>query len=253
MKKFLIAIAAMVSISFSMGLEITPFGGFQWNGSNEFSWPEGTAGRWYTGTFDMDHYGNYGLFVNIDMPARGTELELMWTGCASKGHWRSNSPTYKSKSFDMYSNYWHIGTLKAIGDPNGMVSPFINTSVGATRLSAKDDYINDEWFFSVSAGLGAKININDKIGIRFGGRFLVPVNFSGVGLSFGSGGSSVGAYGNVPLLQGDVHGGLIIKLGGGKKQAVTPTQKSVAPQQQEPAQTQRIEEVSPTEVHIINE
>ena len=57
----------------------------------------------------------------------------------------------------------------------------------------------------------------DKIGIRAQGRFLIPITFSGAGMycGIGTGGSgcSIGTSGWGTILQGDISGGLVIRLG----------------------------------------
>jgi hypothetical protein len=260
MKKIVLALMLLSASLFAVGIEITPFGGFQWNGSSDdFAWYEdylvGSGGAWYSGSFEIDHTGNYGVFVNLDLPDGGSQIELHWTGTQTQSQWRSNSNLYPDKDFDLMSNYWHIGGLKYF-TPEKRVRPFVDVTVGATAFSFGDNVdLSTQWFFSTSLGLGAKIMFTERIGVRLGGRFLMPLNFSGVGVSFGSGGSSASAYGYVPVLQGDVHGGLIIKLGGKKKKAKAAEKPTaVTPKPVEPAQPEtRVEEVSPTEVHLITE
>lgn len=264
MKK-LALLLTMIALPLFAEIEVTPFGGIQWNGSGDFNWTEydKDADPSYTahwGTFDIEHNGNFGVFINADLPARmGAQLELHWTGNKSVAHWRSNSDNFPSGDYDVYINTWQIGGLKYFAPESKKLRPFVNGGLGVTAFLFDDDYtygderLNNQAFFSTSIGIGAKVEITEKIGIRVGSRFLIPINFDGVGFSFGTGGTSAGAYGYVPVLMGDLHGGLVIKFGGKKQPAKkAPAAKPApAPKPAEPAT--RIEEVSPTEVHIINE
>jgi hypothetical protein len=217
-KKIFLTISIVASTVFAGGLEITPFGGFQWNGSNDFEWYEVTDTHtdMKTGSLDIEHFGNYGIFINKDLSA-GTQLELSWTGSKTTAKWWSNSTHTgipKSGTYDVMSNYWLIGGVKYLAPAQSRLLPFVNAGVGVMSFIFDDTSMDTQTFFGVSVGLGAKVMFSNRIGLRFGSRFLIPVNFQGVGMSFGTGGVSAGAYGHVPVLQGDIHGGLIIKLGG---------------------------------------
>lgn len=259
MKKFAL-LFAMLALPLFAEIEITPFGGIEWNGSGDFDWREYNeitgSYRYHSGSIDVEHNGNFGVFLNADLPARANaQLEIHWTGNKSVARWRSTSKNFPSGDYDVYINHWQIGGLKYFGPANKMVRPFVNGGLGVTAFLFDDDYtysgerLNNQAFFSTSIGVGAKVNITEKIGLRLGSRFLIPINFDGVGFSFGSGGGSAGAYGYVPLLMGDLHGGLVIKFGGAKK----PAARAKAPVQKPAEPKARVEEVSSTEVHIINE
>ncbi len=251
----------MIALPLFAEIEVTPFGGIQWNGSKEIDWveyPMVGSPRYRSGKLDLDHNGNFGVFINADLPARlGAQLELHWTGNKTVANWNSNSSYYPSTKYDVYINHWQIGGLKYFVPEGKRLRPFANGGLGVTAFIFDDDYtpsgerLNNQAFFSASIGLGAKVDITEKIGLRVGSRFLIPINFEGVGFSFGSGGTSAGAYGYVPILMGDLHGGIVIKLGGGRKKPAPKATPAPALKPAEPAT--RIEEVSPTEVHIINE
>ena len=220
MIKRALLLALITTLPLFAGVELTGFGGFQWNGSHEFEWYEDYNGsRYYkSGNFDLEHDGNFGIFINKDLGG-GTQLELNWTGNKSIAKWRTNSDHSgipRDGNYSVFSNYWLIGGLKYFGSGANRFKPFANGGIGVMSFIFDDEMIDPQTFFGVSVGLGAKMMLTDRIGLRFGSRFLIPINFDGVGMSFGTGGVSAGAYGHVPVLQGDIHGGLIINLGGGK-------------------------------------
>lgn len=240
----------LTAICAQPGIEITPFGAFQWNGTAEF----------YEGNVEFDHRGSFGVYLNLDLPAPGTQLEVSYTGNPTEAHWRPYagwSTIYPRADSDVFINYWQIGALKSFGPAQSKISPYVQTSIGATYFSFDKSSSSNTAFFSFTAGLGAKVYINKRIGIRIGSRFMVPLDFTGGGFYFGTGGGGTYAYARVPVLQGDVHGGIIIRLGGSpkEKQPVPqqPIQQKPLEQPVEQPKETRVEEVSPTEVLIIQE
>lgn len=203
MKKILFVIAVITTVV-SAKIEITPFGGILFNGQSEF----------VEGNLDFENSGDYGVFINYLLP-KGNAVELHWTQSKSKVKWNPN-PGYTGiifgDSVEVYTNYWQIGSLKSFG-ASKLFLPFVNADIGATMYSTKDREIDNSIFFSLAVGAGFKVALGKHFGVRAGGRFLIPLSFDGGGISFGTGGGTVAAYGNVPVLQGDLYGGLTINLG----------------------------------------
>jgi hypothetical protein len=88
---------------------------------------------------------------------------------------------------------------------NGNVMPYTGLTLGATRYFA--DGIDDDWKFSIILSLGAKVYLNEKIGLMVGGQ--MPYTFTDAFLGIGTGGLSLGGYG---IIQFDVVAGLIIAI-----------------------------------------
>ncbi len=190
--------------------EISPFCGFQWNSTSDF----------FEGSLEFDHGADYGLFINRDIPLERTQFELQWTGSKLKAHWKPKpglTGIPDSEDFDVYSNYWLLGFLKFFGSEELPFTPYISASVGAAFFSFDTDLSEEgQWFFSAAAGAGGKLFFTEKTGIRFGGRFLVPMALSGGGFSFSGVGSDMRPSGKVPVLQGDLYIGLIFRPQGKK-------------------------------------
>jgi hypothetical protein len=68
---------------------------------------------------------------------------------------------------------------------------------------------DDVWKFSVLFGLGAKVYINDRIGLRVQGRMPWIILDGGAAISVGSGGAYT-SFGGSGIVQGDVSGGLFV-------------------------------------------
>jgi hypothetical protein len=103
---------------------------------------------------------------------------------------------------DVAVEYWHIGAIK--GMQKGKVLPFTGLSLGGTRFALESE---DNWKFSMIFSLGAKVHLNDRIGLMVAGQ--MPFSFTGAFVGVGTGGVSIGGTG---IAQFDVTGGLVITL-----------------------------------------
>ena len=90
------------------------------------------------------------------------------------------------------------------GMQKGKVKPFTALSLGGSRFA---DDSGDNWYFSILVSLGAKIHLNDKIGIMGSGQ--MGISFTDAFAGIGTGGVSIGGTG---ITQFDLVAGLIITL-----------------------------------------
>jgi len=210
MKKIkLIIIALSLSFTAFSQIEISPFAGYMFGGSIDY----------YEGKLKIHDNMSYGAALII--PVKDiVDLEINYTRMDSRARFTAYRPGYSNVDIDHLNvNYIQIGSLKAMNINNDMVKPFGSFSLGASWFQTKDDVysIDDVWQFSVTAGLGTKVNITDRIGLIFRGRFMLPISFSGVGFYYGIGGGgsggglSLNSY--AQLVQIDLSGGLVFKLG----------------------------------------
>ena len=113
---------------------------------------------------------------------------------------------------DLAVEYYQIGGLYR--RPTPKVEPFFLMTLGATRFAPEDNTFSDEWKFSVIFGLGAKVWISDRIGLRFQGRVLMPMLWSSAGFWCGGGsGCGLGYGGGSALVQGDLGVGIAFRFG----------------------------------------
>jgi hypothetical protein len=111
----------------------------------------------------------------------------------------------------MATEYYHIGGLYEI-ETGGAAMPFTSMTLGATRFAPDSGLYDSEWKFSAALGLGIKIPVGERFGIRFQARMLIPFLWASGGLWCGTGGCSVGVGGGSSFVQGDVLAGFTIKL-----------------------------------------
>jgi len=151
---------------------------------------------------------NFGFQLN--MPVRpGIKGELSYT--RQNSYLKSDIPIDgDTKLFDMSVEYFHIGGLAE--KPAGRATPFALFSLGATRFAPKNVSLEDEWRFSIAAGLGTKVNASERVGLRLQVRALMPMQFSGGGLWCGTGGCDVGFGAGIQMFQIDASAGLFFNF-----------------------------------------
>ena len=201
--KLLILIAFFPALIIAQGVEVVPFAGYMFGGSVKY----------YEGKLKVDDGVNYGVSLLIPVQSL-VDVEINYTRMNSRASFRSYSGYPLVSDYDienLSTNYIQVGGISKFYSSNTKVAPFGSFSVGATWFTAPD--ISAVWKFSVTAGLGVKIMLSDRIGIMLRGRLMMPMSFAGTSFYFGSGGSGLSLNSVVAPFQGDFNGGLIIKLG----------------------------------------
>lgn len=208
MKKLLIILFVILSTNtFSQIVEyidIIPTFGYHFGG----------RARFYEGDFKIEDNATYGLTLSAPVEW-GIKGELSWSRSDSKGRFIPVRPGYEPDELEMASNYFLIGVLREQGE--GPAKVYGGFNLGLAWFDSKDSRYYDVFRFSAGLGGGVEYMFTRRIGIRAQGRFLIPISFSGGGLycGIGTGGTncSIGAGGWGTILQGDISGGLIIRLG----------------------------------------
>jgi hypothetical protein len=186
-----------LSSSLAQEIELTGFYGYMLN----------TDLKTYYGDYKLDNNPNYGGVLGLGLaPDLFVELTYMRQDTKVQYYYQNANEPLK-----MSTEYYHIGTQKAMG--TGNVKPFGVFSLGATRFYLKESYGNayeyKEWAMSFALGLGAKILVSDKIGFRLQARMGVPMIFNGLWVGTGSSSASV----QIPVWQFDLSAGVILRLG----------------------------------------
>jgi opacity protein-like surface antigen len=151
---------------------------------------------------------SYGLGVDVPVD-RNMQAEISWSMSPSQ----AELAQYLGTTIQLTDVYIHTFQAGALIQPNKQkVSPFGLISLGASLFSPSDSKYSDKWLFSFALGAGIKAELSDKVGIRLQARLIVPMQFAGTSVWFGTGGGgvSVGAYSSIA--QGDFTGGLYIRL-----------------------------------------
>lgn len=203
MKKITILSAILLTSTmlFAQSIEITPLFGYNISGKVDG----------YYETFDVKNDMSFGGLLSIEIDNM-SYVEL--------GYHRTNTKLVTSKFYngsnqtDIAVEHYQVGALREFKE--GPIVPFAKLSLGTTRYVQTSKGDERYWLFSIGVGLGAKVFLNDMIGLRLHTNLMLPLEFAGGGLFCGigssGGGCSTAVTFNVPLVHWDLGVGLIIKL-----------------------------------------
>ncbi len=168
----------------------------------------GSKAYGYNGTLKLKGAGNYGAILEFGVRP-DLMIQLQYMGSST---YASLSSYYEIAKADVNVNYYQIGIIRPF-PVNDKVEVFGSFSMGATQFAIQEAQYSDEWRFSITLGLGAKIWITDKVGIRLQSRLLAPINWAGLGFFCGTGGCGTSVNAGSTFISGDVSGGLVFRLG----------------------------------------
>jgi len=211
MKYAAAAIALLLASAFASspsaaqgGLELTPQFGYQWGGTQNYS------------AYYAYPYGG-SIHLNANVTYGGTlskELRPGYHGEISY-HYQStdliNRPSNgKDATLGTVSTQYIMLQGRSSVPKAGKTTPFLLGGVGTVGYSG---FGTSYWYFAFDAGVGADIQVNEKVGIRLQTRALIPIQWFTTGVYISSGGSGVTTGGSTTLIQGDASIGITFKLG----------------------------------------
>ena len=184
-------------------LELTAFAGWQVNSDV------------YAGGYNLrfDDAQVWGAAIGSEV-ATGSFAELRWTYSDPKVHASGTSALNGSDAFHVQSHYFQIGGLHGI--TRGRTTFFGGATIGAalfmpsslTLTTGKSYSFSDTWLFAFTLGLGLKVDLSQKLALRFDANVAAPVYFSSGGIYVGGGGAGLTVSGGVPLWQWNFMAGL---------------------------------------------
>ncbi len=200
-----IALFMLIIPQLNAQVYIEGFGGWLWTAS--------IPG--YNQNLKVDDLGNYGARIGFGIrDSRGLEFEWNHTETTVRYY---NWDTNTQDQTGVIMNYYMLGFVQEV--PTDKVQPYGLFNLGVLNVNPATSGYSSFNYFTVGLGGGLKYYFSDHVGIRLQARFLMPMQFSGLGFGcgIGTGGANCGAgvYSYSNLFQGDFTGGLIIKFGGG--------------------------------------
>jgi hypothetical protein len=170
--------------------EITPLYGWIWGGTI----------RTYEGDFILDASGGWGVLVDITLRP-GAQLELKYIRQDTDLYLKSG--VERETLADIAVNYYQVGGLYEF-QHKGNADFFGTVTLGATQLSPKNVAAGDEWLFSSTLGVGTKVFLSERIGLRLQADWML--NFVTSSMWCGWYGCSLGGQ---AISQGMLSAGLI--------------------------------------------
>jgi len=184
-------------------IELTAFAGYQVNSDIYLS----------TGKLVVDDAQAWGAAISSEVRP-GSFAELRWTYSDPKMH-ASGSSFNGSTPFHVQTHYFQIGGLHSVRRDRTTI--FGGATIGAALFApesfetanGKTYSLSDTWLFAFTLGLGFKVDITPKIGVRFDANVAAPVYFTSGGVYVGGGGAGLTVSGGVPIWQWNFLGGLV--------------------------------------------
>lgn len=185
-----------------------------------YGWQFGGKARFIEGDIDIKSDWAWHVGADIATPAN-VSLRLHYNQVSgTEAFWRplpGYSNLFPAEQFLVDVHYLQIGAIK--GSQMGQLEPYGIITLGASWINAEQNNGNEIGSvtrFAITLGGGVKYFMSDRVGIKFEARMLMPMYFAGVGLWAGTGGAGVSVNSAVPILQGDLTGGLVLRLAGGE-------------------------------------
>jgi len=181
-------------------IEILGYGGYLWSNSIDVYYAN------EPGKADVKSGGIWGIEGAVSVRP-GAQMVLLYNRQDSQFTF-DRPGALGDFAGDIAVEYWHIGGMSGV--QRGNIMPFGMFTLGGTRIIPKfEGATGDKWKFSVLFGLGAKIYINDRVGLRVQGRLPWIILNGGAAIGCGPGGCFT-AFGGSGIVQADVSGGLFV-------------------------------------------
>lgn len=183
---------------FAQSVEITPLYGYTISGKVD---------RYY-GTYDIKNDMLFGAILSVEIDLMSyVELSYVRTNTEllaqpAVGEWNT---------FGMGIEHYQAGFLREFND--GKVVPFAKAMLGTSRYVQTTRGSEAYWRFSVGIGGGLKYFFTERLGLRLHTNLMLPMEFAGGGIFCGNGGGCSGGVGfDVPVVNWELGGGLIIRV-----------------------------------------
>jgi hypothetical protein len=190
-------------------IDLNFYADYVWTSAISASVPDGSGG-YTSGDFDIKSNPAFGIALDVEVRP-GTQLEILYQRQDSKTTFKRGGigGGTTDELWDTATSYYHIGALQ--GFRRGKWLPFTGGTLGATSFDPQGAGLDTEWKFSFAFHGGAKVYLNDRVGLRFHGRIFASLVDSGAGLWLGPGGVSL-SIGGSAIWQWDLGGGIVITL-----------------------------------------
>ena len=171
------------------------------------------------GNLRMDDGAAYSANFGINVKT-GVTVELTYASMSSELFIQDNLfVPREAKISDIKAEWFHIGVLRSKN--NGQARPYGGLSMGMTVFSpsnpnlevVEDRNLKSTEKFSFILKGGMKYMFTENIGMRVQAELMVPVQWGGLYIGVGSGGTSTGASVGSSTIFGAFSGGLVFAFG----------------------------------------
>ena len=186
------------SATFDHKVEVNVLGGYAWTTSRSFSIAN------FRGDLDIESSGFWGLALDVNV-RDGMQVEALYTRQDSDLTFRRLQTLDVT---DLTVQFLQGGVV--LGVPRGTIMPFTNILVGAAHLGPGDSWGDGAWKFAMTLGLGAKVYLGERFGLRVQGRLPYIFTSGGGSLVCNENGDCYEAIGGVGIPQVDLGAGVMV-------------------------------------------
>jgi hypothetical protein len=197
------AFLLVFEVSNAQYVDIMPYYGYQFAATVDAYYYNSAA------RFRIKPAANYGLELDVVLPYNDISITASFTNSSTYVTSQENFQA-EEKLFDATQQYWMFGVSREVDMEQ--LRPFIGLIMGWTTVNPADVSLQNLTKFTLGLRGGVKYFISDRIGIFARARLLLPVQWAGAGIWFGSG-SGITLNTGTSIVTGDVGGGIIISLG----------------------------------------
>lgn len=145
----------------------------------------------------------------------GTTLTASYTRQSSAVDLVGSGFFDREKLFDANIEYITVGGCRGAYSNTGF-NPFTCMELGVGLLTPQVADLLNEVKLSAKLSGGFNYFFTERVGLRMSLGLLTPLQFGSAGIFCGSGGCNIGVGSSSQIVQGDLSGGIVVRLSGGE-------------------------------------
>lgn len=206
MKVFLpLFFALFLSVAGSAQVEVAVSYGYRFGGSLPV-WVDNSYGELRVNESDA-------FSGDLRYRVGGTVLTASYTRQSSSVDLVGSGFFDRERLFDTNIEYITVGGCRGAHSDVGF-NPFTCMEMGVGILTPQRSDLRNEVRISARLSGGFNYFFTEKVGLRMSLGLLTPLQFGSAGIFCGGGGCNVGVGSSSQILQGDLSGGIVVRLAG---------------------------------------
>jgi hypothetical protein len=201
-----------------------PIGGTYYYGGYTYTYSEGV----------LEEGAHFGGSIEFDV-RRNKAVELLYQNQPTTAYYKGSSSLLENIKYDVSVNYIMLGGVN-YAPFSQKVKGYGGLNLGCAFMTGDAEATKFAW----GGKLGLAIDMSPTVGLKLGAQVLSPVQWTGGGVYFGTGGASAGVTVGSSIYQFGFTGGLVFTFArGGTSPAPRPSSSTPPPPPPPPPPPQR--------------
>jgi hypothetical protein len=183
-----------------------PIGGSYYYGGYTYTYSEGV----------IEESAHFGGSIEFDV-RRNKAVELLYQNQPATVYYRGSSSLLEDYKYDVSINYIMLGGVN-YAPFSDKVKGYGGLNLGCAFMTGDAQATKFAW----GGKLGLQIDMSPSVGLKLGAQLLSPVQWTGGGVYFGTGGASAGVTMGSSIYQFGLTGGLCFNLARGGSNSGRP-------------------------------